>query len=147
MNFLIRPDAESLLAENDFARMWPFFTKTSAAWLTDSLKAQYREVWQQGLTGPLNFYRASPLRPPRPGPPHNDPAASAVTIPRELLDVNLRTLVIWAMNDIALPPALLDGLGDYVPHMELKPVEGATHWIVHEQPELVIRYLQEFLAQ
>jgi pimeloyl-ACP methyl ester carboxylesterase len=146
MNFLIRPDAESLLAENDFARMWPFFTKTGAAWLTDRLKAQYREVWQQGLTGPLNFYRASPLRPPRPGSPHNDPAASAVTIPRELLEVNLRTLVIWAMDDIALPPALLDGLGDYVPHMELKPVKGATHWIVHEQPELVIRYLQEFLA-
>ena len=147
MNFLIRPDAESLLAENDFARMWPFFTKTNAAWFTDSLKAQYREVWQQGLTGPLNFYRASPLRPPRLGPPHNDPAASAVTLPRELLEVNLRTLVIWAMGDIALPPALLDGLGDYVPHMELKPVEGATHWIVHEQPELVIRYLQEFLAE
>ena len=99
------------------------------------------------ISGPLNFYRASPLRPPRPGPPHNDPAASAVTLPRELLDVNLRTLVIWAMDDIALPPALLDGLGDYVPHMELKPVEGATHWIVHEQPELVIRYLQEFLAE
>jgi pimeloyl-ACP methyl ester carboxylesterase len=146
MNFLIRPDAESLLAENDFARMWPFFTKTGAAWLTDSVKAQYREVWQQGLTGPLNFDRASPLRPPRPGAPHNDPAASAVTIPRELLHVELRTLVIWAMNDIALPPALLDGLGDYVPHMKLKPVEGSTHWIVHEQPELVARYLKEFLA-
>jgi pimeloyl-ACP methyl ester carboxylesterase len=27
MNFLIRPDAEALLAENDFARMWPFFSK------------------------------------------------------------------------------------------------------------------------
>lgn len=147
MNFLIRPDAESLLAENDFARMWSFFTKPCAVWLTDSVKAQYREVWQQGLTGPLNFYRASPLRPPRPGPPHHDPAASTVTIPRELLEVNLRTLVIWAMDDIALPPSLLNGLGDYVPNMKLKQVAGATHWIVHEQPELVIRYLQEFLAQ
>ena len=26
MNFLCRPDAEALLAENDFARLWPFFT-------------------------------------------------------------------------------------------------------------------------
>ena len=25
MNFLCRPDAEALLAENDFARLWPFF--------------------------------------------------------------------------------------------------------------------------
>ena len=151
MNFLIRPDAEALLAENDFHRLWEFFTRFGAvdgghAWLTESVRAQYREVWQRGLTGPLNFYRASPLRPPRSGPPHNDPAAAAVTIPREMLDVKVPTLVIWGMGDIALPPALLVGLDDYVPKMEIRRVEGATHWIVHEQPELVAQYLQAFLA-
>ncbi|MCY1166436.1 MAG: alpha/beta fold hydrolase [Pseudomonadota bacterium] len=151
MNFLIRPDAETLLAANDYQRLWTFFTNMGAAdgpypWLTDSVRAQYREVWQRGLTGQLNYYRASPLRPPRPGPPHNDPAAAAVTIPREMLEVHLPTLVLWAMNDTALPPALLDGLDDYVPQMTLKRIEGATHWIVHEQPELVARYLQQFLA-
>jgi pimeloyl-ACP methyl ester carboxylesterase len=26
-------------------------------------------------------------------------------------------------------------------------VDGATHWIVHEQPALVAAYLQEFLRQ
>jgi pimeloyl-ACP methyl ester carboxylesterase len=154
MNFLIRPDAESLLAEEDFRRLWQFLKNTGAppttgaspAWLTENVKNQYRTVWAAGLTGGCNLYRASPLRPPRPGPPHHDPAAAAVTIPREFLTVVLPTLVVWALDDIALPPALLDGLADYVPYMQLKRVSGASHWIVHEQPELLISYLQDFLA-
>ena len=150
MNFLIRPNAEALLAEDDFRRLWEFFSSMGAvdgphAWLTDAVKAQYREVWRAGLSGPLNFYRASPLRPPRPGPPHHDPAAAAVVIAPEKLKVNVPTLVVWAMDDTALPPALLDGLEDFVPRMQLHRVEGATHWIVHEQPERVMGYLQEFL--
>jgi pimeloyl-ACP methyl ester carboxylesterase len=147
MNFLIRPDAEALLAAEDYRRLWTFFTGMGAAdgnnpWLTDSKRAQYRAIWQRGLTGPLNFYRASPLRPARPG----DPAASAVTIPREMLEVHLPTLVLWAMNDTALLPGLLDGLHDYVPLLQLERIENATHWIVHEQPDLVARRLQQFLA-
>ena len=150
MNFLIRPDAEALLAEDDFRRLWEFFTHMGAAdgphaWLTDAVKAQYRDIWRAGLTGPCNYYRASPLRPPRPGPPHHDPAAAAVTLPRDLLEVHLPTLVIWATDDSALPPALLDGLGDFVPQLSLRRVEGATHWIVHEQPGLVAGHLQQFL--
>ena len=152
MNFLIRPDAEALLAADDFKKLWALFSAMGAmdgkhAWLTEAVKAQYREVWQHGLTGPLNYYRASPLRPPRPGPPHHDPAAAAVSIPRELLEVDLPTLVVWGMDDIALPPALLDGLEAFVPQMTLKRIEGATHWIVHEQPGLVTTLLHEFLAQ
>ncbi|WP_309678534.1 alpha/beta fold hydrolase [Polaromonas sp.] len=150
MNFLIRPDAEALLAEDDFRRLWEFFTSMGAttgprAWLTDSVRAQYRAIWQRGLTGPCNYYRASPLRPPRPGPPHHDPAAAAVTLPPAMLRVDLPTLVVWGDADIALPPALLDGLGEHVPRMTLLRVAGATHWIVHEQPALVADYLQQFL--
>ena len=153
MNFLIRPDAEKLLAEEDFRRLFEFFTLFSSVkgtnpdikgprlapdWLSSEMKAQYRDVWQRGLTGPLNFYRASPLRP--------GPEIAKVVIPRELLEVNLRTLVLWGMGDVALPPALLDGLMDYVPRMELKKIDGATHWVIHEQPALVAQYLQDFLA-
>lgn len=147
MNFLIRPDAEELLAADDYRRLWTFFTGMGAAdgnnpWLTEARRAQYRAIWQRGLTGPLNYYRASPLRPARPG----DPAADDVTIPREMLQVKLPTLVIWATQDTALLPSLLDGLEDFVPLMQLRRIENATHWIVHEQPELVASHLQQFLA-
>ena len=150
MNFLIRPDAEALLAQDDFRRLWQFLTnggENQPAWLTDSVREQYRDIWRAGLTGGCNLYRASPLRPPRPGPPHNDPAAAAVTLAPERLKVLLPTLVVWALDDIALPPALIDGLENYVPDMQLQQVPGASHWIVHEQPERVITYLQEFLRQ
>jgi pimeloyl-ACP methyl ester carboxylesterase len=90
------------------------------------------------LTGPLNFYRASPLRP--------GPDIANLVIPRELLDVHLRTLVVWGMGDMALPPGLLDGLADFVPRMELERVEGASHWIIHEQPMLVAQHLARFLS-
>jgi epoxide hydrolase 4 len=146
MNFLIRPDAEKLLAQDDYRRLWEFFTNMFAAngnqaWLTDAVKAQYRSVWDHGLTGGCNYYRASPIRPPT----ASDPGAKAVTLPREMLTVNLPTQVIWAMQDIALPPALIDGLEDYIPKLQVQRVPDATHWIVHEQPELVIQVLAGFL--
>lgn len=147
MNFLIRPDAEELLAQDDYRRLFEFLTNTfgdhPASWLTDEVKAQYREVWSTGLTGGCNLYRASPLRPPRP----EDPAAAAVDLPRDMLTVSLPTLVIWALDDIALPPVLIEGLGDYVEHLTVHTVPGATHWIVHEKPELIAQLLQNFLPQ
>ena len=150
MNFLIRPDAEALLEEEDFRRLWAFFSGMGAtdgphAWLTGAVRLQYQAIWRAGLIGPLNYYRASPLRPPRPGPPHSDPAASAVVIARDKLEVNLPTLVVWGMDDKALLPELLDGLADFIPRLELHRVEGASHWIVHEQPELIAAYLHRFL--
>ena len=162
MSFLVRPDAETLLAANDFARMWPFFTAMGAAegleeWLTDAVKAQYREVWLQGLTGPLNYYRASPLRPARDEAAVDGvtnaaigtmpaPATAATTLPRELLEVKLPTLVIWGLNDKALLPGLLDGLLNYVPLLHLEQVPGASHWILHEKPDVVRAHVQAFLA-
>ena len=147
MNFLIRPDAEGLLAEDDYRRLWALFTGMGAvdgprAWLTESLKQQYRAVWEAGLSGPLNYYRASPLRPPLPG----DSAAAAVTLPPGMLQVTLPTLVLWGTGDTALLPELLDDLGSFVPQMRLECIEGATHWIVHEQPALVQARLAAFLG-
>ena len=153
MNFLIRPDAEKLLAEDDFRRLFEFFMpfggvkggslkdkdgpRIAPDWLTPAVKAQYREVWQRGLTGPLNYYRASPLRP--------GPEVAKLVIPRELLVINLPTLVMWGLGDIALPPGLLGGLADFVPQLQLERINGATHWIIHEQPVLVAQHVQRFL--
>jgi epoxide hydrolase 4 len=143
MNFLIRPDAEQLLREDGYRRLFKFFTQWGgAAWLTPELQQKYREVWDMSLAGGCNYYRASPLRPPRP----EDPGAAAVTLPREMLTVDLPTLVLWGMDDVALPPQLLDGLDEYVPNMTLEKVPGASHWIVHERPQFVAQRLAAFLA-
>lgn len=143
MNFLCRPDAEALLAENDYARLWPFFYRQgqAPAWLDQAQRQRYRELWAQGLRGPLNYYRASPMRPAT----AEDPAAQALSLPPELLRVELPTQVIWGLDDVALLPGLLDGLEQFVPRLQLHRVEGAGHWILHERPELLLRLIQAFL--
>jgi pimeloyl-ACP methyl ester carboxylesterase len=146
MNFLIRPDAEKLLVQDDYRRLWEFLTRSKKGvqtpdWLTERVRAQYREVWDAGLTGGCNLYRASPLRPPRP----QDPAAAAIELPHNMLTVALPTLVIWALDDIALPPVLIEGLGDYVEHLTIQTVADATHWIVHEKPQLIAQFISVFL--
>ncbi|MEO8656297.1 MAG: alpha/beta hydrolase, partial [Ramlibacter sp.] len=143
MNFLIRPDAEQLLRADDYKMLWGFFTRWGGApWLTESVKKQYRAVWDASLNGGLNYYRASPLRPPRP----EDPAAATITLPREVLTVDLPTLVLWGMEDAALPPGLVDGLDEYVSRLTLEKVEGASHWVVHERPQFIAERLGRFLA-
>ena len=176
MNFLIRPDAEALLAEHDFARLWPFFDLMGASgpqpattagdpnardfgrppvlpegagWMTDALRERYRAVWRgngsrpgAGLTGGLNFYRASPLRPPRP----DDPAAANVELPPDAFTITMPTLVLWAQQDTALPPELVDGLDRWVPQLNLQRIEAATHWVVHERPALVAAQIEGWLG-
>ncbi len=144
MHFLCRPDAEALLAEDDFRRLFAFFDApdgTPPAWLTEEVRQQYRALWRQGLTGACNYYRASPLRPPRDG----DPGAAAVTMPESMLTVSVPTLVLWGLDDPALLPGLLDGLPGWVPRLQLQRVEGASHWLVHEMPERLIQALEPFL--
>lgn len=151
MNFLCRPDAEELLSANDFARLWPFFTNMGAAdpkrigggWLTEEVRQRYRSVWRTGLRGGCNYYRASPLRPPVGS---NDALFRIEFAPAAVI-ARAPTLVIWAEDDIALPLALLDGLEAFVPDLRIVRVPGATHWIVHERPELVIAEIERELAR
>jgi len=150
MNFLCRPDAEKLLAANDFARLWPMFTGMGAddasreggGWLTDAVRDQYRAIWGAGLTGGCNYYRASPLRPPM----SPQDAVMSITFAPEFVTVTVPTLVIWAEDDIALPKALIDGLDAYVPQLHLVRVPGATHWIIHERPAFIAAQIEQHLA-
>ncbi len=137
INFLARPDAPALLAENDFARLWPFFENMDATWLTDSIKNQYREVWSMGLRGGCNYYAVSPMKP--------DENIKNLVLPPEMFTINIPTQIIWGMGDIALRPELLDGLQDYIADLRIHKIDDATHWITHEQPALVKQLIRDFL--
>ena len=141
MNFLCRPDAEALLAENDFARLWPFFAGPDGqppAWLDEATRERYRALWRRGLTGPLNYYRASPMRPAT----ASDPGASALEFAPEFVTVKLPTLVVWGEQDKALLPVLVDGLERYVPQLKLQRVPDAGHWVIHQQPALIAQLIR-----
>ena len=143
MNFFCRDDAAERLAADDHALLIRALESGGTGWLTDDLAERYRAVWRAGLQGGLNYYRASPLRPPLHG---DDSALRALQIPPEAVTVRVPTLVIWGERDTALMPSLLDGLDAWVPDLRLVRVPDATHWIVHEQPGLVAREIGRFLA-
>lgn len=144
MNMLRRPDAAQKLAADDFALLWQLFTQFGGApWLTDAQRAAYRQAWSAGLEGPLNYYRASPLHPPT-GP---DDAVHTLRLPDAALQVRVPTDVVWGEADTALPPALLDGLDRYVADLRIERLPGASHWLVHEQPEAVAAAIERALAR
>jgi pimeloyl-ACP methyl ester carboxylesterase len=156
MNALIQDNAEAVYAANDFEKLLAVLSashthpagdaKAAAArtpWLTEQVQRDYRQLWRHGLRGGLNYYRASPLRPPRPG----EPAAAAVSLPIEMLRIARPTLVIWGQQDHALLPCLTEGLEDYIADLTLLPLPEASHWVVHEETQRVMQEISAFLAR
>lgn len=147
MNLFRRPDAEAVLRADDYAQLWRSFEGfgriNASAWLTDERRARYRQLWDQGLTGPLNYYRASPLHPPE----GDDDKVLTLQLPDEVLRVTVPTTLVWGMEDGALLPGLLEGLEAWVPDLTTVRVPGASHWIVHEQPERVAQELDAALQR
>ncbi|TCD04928.1 alpha/beta hydrolase [Erythrobacteraceae bacterium CFH 75059] len=92
----------------------------------------------------LNWYRASPIDVPPLDAPYalpegwNPPALPTLTIP---------TLVIWAMDDLALPPANLDGLEGVVTDLTVEPVHGCGHFVPWEAPDAVNAAMERFLSR
>ncbi|HEY8067460.1 MAG TPA: alpha/beta hydrolase [Burkholderiales bacterium] len=140
MNVFRLPKAERVLSENGYARLLSAFTKLGEAW-----QAELVAAWSQpgALTGGLNYYRASPLYPPTAG----DPGAMKLKLELKDFMVRVPTLVIWGERDTALLPGLLDGLGLCVPHLKIVRAPGATHWIVHERPDLVCAEIEKFAGE
>jgi pimeloyl-ACP methyl ester carboxylesterase len=140
MNVFRLPKAERVLAENGYARLLGAFTHLSAAW-----RAELVEAWSQpnALTGGLNYYRASPLYPATAG----DPGAKKLKLEPKDFMVRVPTLVLWGERDTALLPGLLDGLAECVPDLTVVRAPDASHWIVHEQPDLVCGEIDKFVRE
>jgi epoxide hydrolase 4 len=145
MNWLRAPGAEGALAQDDFARLDDFFLRmqrTDAPWYTTERRARYHAVWARGLTGGLNYYRASPLYPPT----DDDPRPLALQLKPEDFRVRVPTQVIWGEADTALPVTLLDGLTELVGDLAVHRLPRATHWLAHEEPGEVARLIHDFIG-
>lgn len=92
----------------------------------------------------LNWYRASPMEVLDLDAPYQLPAGWK---PIPLPTLTIPTLVIWALDDIALPPANLDGLEDYVTDLTIERVPGSGHFVQWEAPEQVNAALDAFFTK
>lgn len=116
---------------------------------SSKLEPQERDIqladWQDrdAAFAMLNWYRASPITVPSMDDPFGlpdgwqDPPLPALNIP---------TLVIWAMDDQALPPCNLDGMDAIIPNITLYPVHGCGHFVIWEEPEAVNGAMDAFLT-
>ncbi|WP_294325061.1 alpha/beta hydrolase [uncultured Sphingomonas sp.] len=124
-----------------------FFTNGFARFVTRAIagedKAAYLDEWGNpgAMTAMLNWYRASPIIVPAPGEQPDRPAWLDGPFP----PVTQPTLVIWAMQDHALLPVQLEGLGEYVPDLRVVKVE-AGHFVPWEAPEAVNAALRGWLG-
>lgn len=144
MNWLRRPGSEAVLARDGFARLDEFFLRLGgAAWFHGEVRDAYHAAWAQpgAITGGVNYYRASPLHPPA----GDDAGVARLALVEEDFVVRAKTLVIWGEGDTALLPVLLDGLDRLVPGLRVVRLAGATHWLVHEQPQRIIREIAGFV--
>jgi epoxide hydrolase 4 len=143
-----RPDSAAKLLENDCARLsrMTLGDLLARGLATDDDRRRYVDAWTQpgAIDAGLNYYRAARLGPPTPEEPV---VAARMTIDPAHAVVEVPTLVVWGERDEALPLGNLDGLERYVPKLTLRRVPDGSHWVVHEQPALVNRYIREFLAE
>lgn len=128
--------SEAKLTANDFEILVTMMMTDGlkSGVFTEKDKKIYQESWSRpgALTGGLNWYRASSQY----GPGYD----------LKYFSVNVPTLVIWGMDDEFILSSNLNGLDAFVPDLTIKEVEGASHWIIHEKPELVNGYIFSFLS-
>lgn len=102
--------------------------------------------WQDrdACFGMLNWYRASPVDVPAMDAPFALPDGYA---PMPLPPLTIPTLVIWAMDDLALPPANIDGLEAIVPNLTIEHVHDCGHFVPWEAPDRVNAAIGLFLNE
>jgi pimeloyl-ACP methyl ester carboxylesterase len=147
MLILRSAEAERVLSENNFARLSDVLVQFGSKWeMSEERRLKYIDAWSQGgaLTGSLNYYRASPLYPPT-STEDKEQIKSILNLPKEMLAVRVPTLVIWGEQDRALLTGNLDGLEEYIEDLTLKRIPDGTHWVIHEQPELVNTLIRDFI--
>ena len=94
--------------------------------------AQYKESWSQpgAMTAMLNWYRAAARYRPE------------IT---NGMRVQIRTLILWGVQDIALSRRMARPSLDYCDDGNLIFFPDATHWVQREEADEVNRRLLEFL--
>ncbi len=92
----------------------------------------------------LNWYRGSPMVVPKMDAPFELPAGYQ---PPALPNLTIPTLVIWALDDLALPPSNLVGLDQIIDNLTLVQVPDCGHFVPWEAPAKFNAALEDFLNQ
>ncbi|MFW6321730.1 MAG: alpha/beta fold hydrolase [Halohasta sp.] len=94
---------------------------------------RYRRAWSQpgAFTGMLNWYRAVVRY-------RATPVRQQVETP---------TLILWGVRDEFLNESMAHDSVEYCTDGRLQLVEGASHWILHEEPAVAVEALLDLVAE
>jgi len=103
----------------------------------------YIDQWSRpgALTAMLNWYRASQAVVPA----LDENAAMPAWVTRGVPRLSIPVRVIWGLEDKALLPIQLEGIGEVGDDVELFPLKGVGHFAPWEAPERVAEALKPFL--
>ena len=126
-----------------------FFDKSFAkhvdlATIPDEERAIYIDQWSRpgALTAMLNWYRASKMMVPQPGITVDIPDLVLRAFPK----IKIPVRVIWGLDDKALLPIQLEGIGEIGDNVEVFPLKGVGHFAPWQAPAQVAEALRPFLA-
>ena len=92
----------------------------------------------------LNWYRATPLQVPAMDEPFALPSDfAAPEVPR----LTIPTLVIWGMDDLALPPENLQGMDQLIDDFTLAEIPDASHFVTWGASDAVNAAMAQFLKR
>jgi len=125
-----------IMQSNDLARIGAAFcgrrmgAKPGAFTEEDVEAYKYSMATYDDMLGPINYYRAM--------------------MRYEIADtrstkIKPKVLMVWGTKDGALSKEMAELSGKYVEDYTLKWVEGASHWVQQEEPQLLNKFMWEFL--
>ena len=127
---------EFLCKVNDYRSISSLFTELAVdktAFSPEDIKAYKEAAAKPGsLTAMLNYYRSN---------------FKLIFKQKKWEILHVPTLMIWGENDIALGKELTYGTQEYVKNFQIRYIPECSHWVQQEQPELVNRYIRDFLEQ
>ena len=117
---------------------------------TDAMETDERDSllqsWEDREAGitMLNWYRAAALDvPPMDAPFALPQGFTPPTLPK----LAIPTLVIWGMDDLALPAENIEGLDEHIDDLTLAKVTDCGHFVTWGAPEAVNRAMESFLKR
>ncbi|QDP19380.1 alpha/beta fold hydrolase [Sphingomonas xanthus] len=107
-------------------------------------RATYIAQWSRpgALSAMLNWYRASVIVVPPPG----ETADLPDFVTRGLPKISVPVRIVWGLDDKALLPIQLDGVGEVGEDIEIFPLPGVGHFAPWQAPDIVAAALAPFLA-
>ena len=126
---------ERLIAANDYKLFADVIQEQTKGAVTDTEIVYFKQAWAQpgALFASVSWYRAL--------------FQSTSKIAQTDMNVYVPSLLIWGDQDSALTTTTAEWSRRYVQDFTLRAVLGVSHWVEQEAPEIVTRYILDFLSE